>query len=64
MAGNNHIGGERPGHERRTYDVWAVTSSPSCWFALRLRADRVSRLFRYFQGRKRPLQPPAPRAAT
>jgi hypothetical protein len=59
MAGNSDNRGERPGHEEKDVDVWAVAK-----FALALvllcavALAGLAGLFRYFQSREARLQPP------
>ena len=60
MAGNNHSHGQRPGHEEKDVDVWAVSRFAImlvllCAFAL----IALVGLFRYFQTREAALQTPA-----
>jgi len=57
MAANNE---ERPGHEEKDVDVWAVTRFAVMLVLLcAVALIGLAGLFRYFQGREAALQPPA-----
>ena len=60
MAGNNHSRDERPGHEEKDVNVWAVARFAMALVLLcAVALIGLMGLFRYFQGREAALQPPA-----
>jgi hypothetical protein len=60
MAGNNHSLDERPGHEEKDVNVWAVARFAMALVLLcAVALIGLMGLFRYFQTREAALQPPA-----